>query len=1224
VFDGPVFTTALTYRGSLPIVPPAPDQNGYYAGLWNDYLLPFLRGVSVAGRSDGTFDLANLLPVPNNNYFEAQAMLGAAQLVPLLIAVSQSTDPGLTADDRRTAGVYAERVFNAVKDRMSAWLSAADDQALQLLYYQPNMPNEANATPGPGWQSLMALLPGFESSNSLNDHHLIGGYFIKTAALIARHDPTWGDTTRAVDDGQRTIAGKLGDIINLMIRDVSNYSRTDRPGDSSTTRPPFPFLRNFDVYQGHSWADGAANDPMGNNQESASEALNYASALIQWGEAIGDRAIRDLGVYLFTTEIESFNTYYFNVNQTDAFPDAFRESDPTRPGVDVRPGISKLNGGGSQYGGFIGLLTSNLAGIQMLPFTGGSYYLGTDPAFVLRNFAQAASNPTQPGGQPVVPPSYQAQLLSYLALADPDKALNDPNVGFLTHLRTITPVNPGNPIDSLAFTYNWIKVLQAYGQLDATVTADIASYAVFAKAGVGRTFVAYNPDALPRTVTFRDATGAVLMTMTVPGHTTRVSDATGTRITDLGTPDFSLRTSQNRFFFSSAGGTNQFLSGAAGSGESGVEIPAPGQGQPVQTAPTATNALTFRLTGVTGTYQGGDAKAFFSLWLDPRYAPLGNTVPIVRVRITYDPDGTGQNVVVHDYNNMPLSLNPGFANVTSLDLINVIPPYPKSLTNGTITFEVWAFQGNDNPIRLRTDAAAEQGRVSYLDLPYDFIAATPPIVPPVTPGPAPVVPPVVPGPVAPPSVPHIVGLTATPTVSDGRFTVTLTGTIVGSDATSPHALDIDWGDGSPPARVILAAGEAAFSVQHIYANNRPAGRSTVIATVTNLLNGLSAAGAVEVSNRPPTPAGVFAVGTGAGVQAQVQVHSGGSVRSFAPFGDFTGGAVVASGDVTGDGVPDAVVGAGVGGGPRVVVFDGTDGRVVYDFFAYSPDFRGGVGGVAVADVDGDGYADLVVGAGAGGGPRVKVLSGRDLSVLADLFAFEADFRGGVTVAAGDVDGDGHADLVVGAGAGGGPRVMVLSGKDLSVLADFFALEDTFRGGVNVSAGDVDGDGLTDVIVAAGFGGGPRVTIWDGRSVLAGLPRQVANNFVFEDTLRTGVYNAAGDLNGDGFADPIAGGGPGGGSRVLTLSGADLIGGNPANPTALTNFFAGNPDNRGGVRVAAKELDGDGRADLVVGAGTGAGSRVTAYLGLNLAAGGVPAEVFGFDTFPGFSDGVFVG
>ena len=118
-----------------------------------------------------------------------------------------------------------------------------------------------------------------------------------------------------------------------------------------------------------------------------------------------------------------------------------------------------------------------------------------------------------------------------------------------------------------------------------------------------------------------------------------------------------------------------------------------------------------------------------------------------------------------------------------------------------------------------------------------------------------------------------------------------------------------------------------------------------------------------------------------------------------------------------------------------------------------------------------------------------------------------------------------------------------------------------------------------------------------------------------------MFVAAGDLDADGFAEVIAGGGPGGGPRVFALSGRELLGGTPRQ---LANFFAGDPGNRGGVRIAVKDLDGDARADLVTGSGTGGGSRMTAYVGKDIPPDGAPPERFAFDAFPGFAGGVFVG
>jgi len=131
-------------------------------------------------------------------------------------------------------------------------------------------------------------------------------------------------------------------------------------------------------------------------------------------------------------------------------------------------------------------------------------------------------------------------------------------------------------------------------------------------------------------------------------------------------------------------------------------------------------------------------------------------------------------------------------------------------------------------------------------------------------------------------------------------------------------------------------------------------------------------------------------------------------------------------------------------------------------------------------------------------------------------------------------------------------------------------------------------------------------------------------FLFEPALRNGAYVAAGDLDGDGFAEVIGGGGPGGGPRVVALSGNDLLRLAPSEARMVANFFGGDVENRGGIRIVTRDLDGDNRADLVVGDGTGAGSRVTGYLGKHMVPNATPPEHFAFDGYPGFEGGVFVG
>jgi fimbrial isopeptide formation D2 family protein/uncharacterized repeat protein (TIGR01451 family) len=278
---------------------------------------------------------------------------------------------------------------------------------------------------------------------------------------------------------------------------------------------------------------------------------------------------------------------------------------------------------------------------------------------------------------------------------------------------------------------------------------------------------------------------------------------------------------------------------------------------------------------------------------------------------------------------------------------------------------------------------------------------------------------------------------------------------------------------------------------------------------------------------------VFATANGPGAAPQVRVFdfATGSerLRFLAYDPRWTGGVRVATGDVTGDGVPDVVTAPGPGGGPHVKVFDGVSGGLAASFFAFEPGFSGGLF-VAVAN------GEIVVGAGAGGGPRV---SGFGLDGVArwSTFAFEPGFRGGVTVAAGDTDGDGIAEVVVGAGAGGGPQVVVLDGGTRAVRADFFAFEPTFTGGVFVAVGDVTGDGRGDIVVGPGAGGGPVVAVFDGVTT-APITRTAA--YPAPD-FRGGVRVGSVDANGDGRAEAVVAPGPVAEPwvRVLSASGDPL-------------------------------------------------------------------------------------
>ena len=343
--------------------------------------------------------------------------------------------------------------------------------------------------------------------------------------------------------------------------------------------------------------------------------------------------------------------------------------------------------------------------------------------------------------------------------------------------------------------------------------------------------------------------------------------------------------------------------------------------------------------------------------------------------------------------------------------------------------------------------------------------------------------------------------------------------------------------------------------------------------------------------------------TAAGPTVQIFDTFLNEVRSFQPFPDFKGSINLAVVDVNGNGVPDTLAGAGVGGSPRVMIFDGSDNRVLADFFAFDPSFRGGVS-IAGDDVNGDGRGDVIVSAGS----RVKVIDGFKLSqvgangviadsaLLADFFAYSPDFTGGISLGAGDLNLDGKADIVVGAGPGGGPHVRVIDAAKLSqipsggqipdtaLLANFFAYSPDFRGGVFVAVSK--NVVVRDLIVGAGAGGGPHVRVISGSKIgqtqsdgqIAG-EAVLSSFFAYSPNFTGGVRVGADDLNFDGLAELTLSAGPGGGPHIKIVDGSKLTqvqsDGQISDAALNGSFFTSDPNFRGGVFIASDADHRDG-------------------------------------------------
>jgi hypothetical protein len=275
---------------------------------------------------------------------------------------------------------------------------------------------------------------------------------------------------------------------------------------------------------------------------------------------------------------------------------------------------------------------------------------------------------------------------------------------------------------------------------------------------------------------------------------------------------------------------------------------------------------------------------------------------------------------------------------------------------------------------------------------------------------------------------------------------------------------------------------------------------------------------------------------------RIAVASAGRVRVFgaadgllrrivAPFGSAFGGPLsLAAGDVNHDGVADFAVGEGAGGSPLVKVLNGKSGAPIESYEPFPASFEGGVA-VALGDVNHDGHADVVVGSGPGMPAEVKVYDGKTRRLIETLSPFGTSFRNGVTVAAGDVDGDGKADVIVGTGPGAPARVEVFSGATGALLETLTPFSPSFTRGVSVAAGDVNGDGKADVVVGTGSGAPTVIRVFSGAT-----KSRLLSFTPFTPSFTGGVAVSAADVAGDSRSEIVAGTGPGGAAQVRVFDG----------------------------------------------------------------------------------------
>lgn len=416
------FQTTLSFGGILPELPAgcAAPDSTLYRLIDQVYTTPDLFPGNLAN---------------GDTYWQGKALGRLAELVPL------AYDAGHEA--------AAQRFLGVIKTRLEDWFTAIDD----TTYFAYDTT----------WNTLIGYPAAFGSNTDLNDHHFHYGYHLMAAATVARYDPAWAAPEA------------WGGMVDLLIRDVANPDRTD---------PRFPFLRSFDPYAGHGWASGHGAFPEGNNQESSSEAMNFAVGLIRWGVETGDRTLRDLGIYLYSTERTAIESYWFDVDDR-IFPPAFDHTT-----------VALVWGNGGHYDTWFGSDPEFVHGINYLPFTGGSYYLGRHPDYVRANHAEMRRRHGTP------PDTWPDLMLQFQALADPETAWH-------AYQELLAAGYQPEAGATRAHTARWLHSLHTLGRVDTTITADVPTYRVFHQQS-RRRYVAYNPSETARAVTFSDGFSLML------------------------------------------------------------------------------------------------------------------------------------------------------------------------------------------------------------------------------------------------------------------------------------------------------------------------------------------------------------------------------------------------------------------------------------------------------------------------------------------------------------------------------------------------------------------------------------------------------------------------------------------------------------------------------------------------------------------------------------------
>lgn len=227
---------------------------------------------------------------------------------------------------------------------------------------------------------------------------------------------------------------------------------------------------------------------------------------------------------------------------------------------------------------------------------------------------------------------------------------------------------------------------------------------------------------------------------------------------------------------------------------------------------------------------------------------------------------------------------------------------------------------------------------------------------------------------------------------------------------------------------------------------------------------------------------------------------------------FQKGFKITTADLFKDGSPEIITAPNEGGSAHIRIFDNL-GFLYYGFFAFDEEIYSGAS-VAVADVNGDYQQEIIVGAGFGAEPIVKIFDPYS-NYISEFYAYDSSYKGGVNVLTADLDNNGIAEIITAPYIGYKPEVKVFDYIG-NTLSSFLAYAPGFWGGVNLASADIDNDGLPEILTGAGFSGGAHLRIYDQEGNVKINPKL----FAF-DSFKGGISIAATDINNDGQTEILA-------------------------------------------------------------------------------------------------------